>query len=85
MVERIHRPLTEKELEDKEEWAKLWKESGATVVGSSEWREKMTEEHGPDFDSQRHDFSGAFPGFLVAGEPMLLGDILKAGKKGDSS
>ncbi|KAI4261861.1 MAG: hypothetical protein L6R42_002950 [Xanthoria sp. 1 TBL-2021] len=46
MVERIHRPLTVKELKDKEEWAKLWKESSATVAGFSERRERMKEEHG---------------------------------------
>ena len=85
MVERIHRPLTEKELEDKEEWARLWKESGATIVGSSEWHDKMKEEHGPDFDSHRPDFGDGFPGIWVAGQPMLLGDVLKAGKKGDGS
>lgn len=45
----------------------------------------MKEEHGQDLDSQRPDFSGVFPGLLVAWEPMLLGDILEAGKKGDSS
>ncbi|CAO1597533.1 hypothetical protein XANCAGTX0491_001340 [Xanthoria calcicola] len=85
MVERIYRPLTEKELEDKEEWAMLWKESGVTIVGSSEWHAKMKEEHGPEFDSHRPDFGGGFPGIWVAGEPMLLGDVLKAGKKGDGS
>lgn len=85
MVERIHRPLSEQELEDKEEWARLWKESGATIVGSSEWHEKMDEEQGPDFESHRPDFGGDFPGIWVVGEPMLLGDVLKAGKKGDGS
>ena len=85
MVERIHRPLTEKELKDKDEQEKWWKESGITVVGSPEWREKMKEEFGPEFDSRRPDFSDGLPGFFVAGEPMLLGDILKAGKKGDRS
>ncbi|KAL8880382.1 MAG: hypothetical protein Q9192_008033 [Flavoplaca navasiana] len=85
MVERIHRPLTEEESKEKEEWEQLWKESGATIVGSPEWYEKMKEEHGSEFGSHRPGDGGGVPGFWVAGEPMLLGDVLKAGKKGNGS
>ncbi|KAL9594911.1 MAG: hypothetical protein Q9219_006766 [cf. Caloplaca sp. 3 TL-2023] len=86
-VERIHRPLTVKELQEQKEWEAELDAAGATVVGSPEWYAKMREEHGEEFFGGREAFQreaerNGFQGLgMVVGEPMMFGDILKAGKK----
>ncbi|KAL8983668.1 MAG: hypothetical protein Q9177_004911 [Variospora cf. flavescens] len=40
-LERMHRPLTEKELREQEDWKKELRSAGVTVVRSAEWYKKM--------------------------------------------
>ncbi|KAI4129964.1 MAG: hypothetical protein LQ338_001970 [Usnochroma carphineum] len=61
-LERIHRPLSEKELREQEEWKELWEKAGASVVGSPEWYENIKQEHGQ-----------AFVDFLKAEGPIAQG------------
>ncbi|KAL8774360.1 MAG: hypothetical protein Q9209_001111 [Squamulea sp. 1 TL-2023] len=82
-IERIHRPLTEKELREQEEWKQELESAGVTVVGSPEWYEKIRRENEEGSINQDAGFHHDGPVLVRVGKPMMLGDILKAGKKGD--
>ena len=58
LQERIHRPPTAEQAQEKKEWKELCRKSGVTVVGSPEWYEKIAKENGQEDANRAKAFFG---------------------------